>query len=110
MFLISSVLLNRFARSALSAKAISATAKRLLSDLGCTEGSHRQSLLTSNLDVLEMIKIFVNNKIDDNHRPKHNTLHPKASAFRSIVKNVVKDEAYGLHGNESNKIFLSHFR
>ncbi|KAI0558477.1 Ribonuclease H-like protein [Gracilaria domingensis] len=61
--IVSPVPFNRVARAAHSAQASSASAERLFSDLGRLEGHQRQSLLTSTLEMTEIIKAFVMGEI-----------------------------------------------
>ena len=56
---VSPVPFNKVARASLSSQASSAGAERRFSDLGRFEGRQRQSLLTSTLQMTEMIRVYV---------------------------------------------------
>ena len=83
--LISPIPFNRIAREMFSSQASSATAERILSDLGRLEGDQRQSLLSSTSEMIAIIRSFVLNELDANRRRQSDLLHPNAVAFRSIV-------------------------
>ena len=81
---------NKLARSALSSQASSASAERLFSDLGRMEGRFCQSILSSAVEMKEIIRAYVNLRLKDHFRPQNNTLHPDAAAFKSIVVEVTE--------------------
>lgn len=89
--MISPVPFNMIARAALSKQASSAPAERLFSDLGRKEGNQSQSLLSSTLEMKEMIRAFVGNEIRDIRLGQNGLLHPKAQAFRRTVERVARE-------------------
>lgn len=81
---------NTVARAFLSTQASSASAERLFSDLGRTEGRERQSLMSSTLEMTEMIRVFVNMDIEDSTLPQRGLQNPKAVAFKRTVQKVAR--------------------
>lgn len=78
-------------RAFLCAQASSASTEHLFSDLGRLEGRQRQSLLTSSMEVREIIIIFVLDDINSYSSLHKGFNHPKASAFVRVC-NIVSAE------------------
>ena len=54
------------------------------------EGRFCQSMLSSTVEMKEIIRPYVNLRLKDQYRPQNNTLHPEAAAFKSIVVEVAE--------------------
>lgn len=89
--MISPVPFNTIARAALSSQASSAPAERLFSDLGRREGNQSQSLLSSTLEMSEMIRVFVCNELKNAPLHQNGLMHPKGDAFRRLVRVVAHE-------------------
>ena len=79
---------NRLAKAAIASQASTASAERLFSDLGATEGRQRQSLLSSTISMTETIRVYVQTCLKDNTLPQSGILHPKAASFTSLVDKI----------------------
>lgn len=98
------MVLKLVSRSVLSVKSSLATAELFTSDKGCTEESQRQILTTCNVILLEIIEVFVNNKIDNNFHPQQIWICPKESVCQKTVENRADDVAYALIGHDKFQI------
>ena len=88
---ISPVPFNKVARACLSSQASSASAERLFSNLGRMEGRERQSMLSSTLEMTEMIRVFVYSRVEDIRNKPKGLLHVKAAAFKAVVEQVASE-------------------
>ena len=79
---------NKVIRAALSSQASSASAERLFSDLGRTEGRQRQTSLTSTLEMTELVRNYVNTELRGLQMPQTGLLHPRAFAFKRLARHV----------------------
>lgn len=89
--LISPVPFNGVAKACLASQASSASAERLFSDLGKIENNQSQSLMSSSLEMTEIIRVFVANELDSLENSQIGLMHPRASAFRALVNQVSKE-------------------
>lgn len=81
---------NIVAREFLPSQASSASAERLFSDLGRTEGRHRQSMLSGTLETTETIRVFVELQISDSLMPQKGLLSSVSAAFTRTVQQVTR--------------------
>lgn len=79
---------NKVARALLSSQASSASAERLFSNLGRTEGRERQSMLSSTLEMTQMIRSFALMRMEDICGPQNGLLSPQAAAFKRMVQEI----------------------
>ena len=82
---------NNIIRAFLASKASSASAERLLSDLGRIEGRQSQSILDCSLEMKETVRVFVKSQLNCSISPQSGTMHPLASAFKNVVKSIAAD-------------------
>lgn len=78
------VAFNKIAKAALSSQASSASAGRLFSDLGRLEGRKSQSLLSSSLEITEIIRNYVKMSLKGANGAQTGLLHPIPLAFKCI--------------------------
>lgn len=81
---------NKLARACLCTQASSASADRLFSDLGRMEVRACQSMLTSTIEMKEIIRVFVDLKLQEIKPPQGQFLHPKGVAFNRIVTEIAQ--------------------
>ena len=83
------------AKAVLSAQASSAPSERLFSDLGRKEGRQSQSMLSSTLEMSEIIRAFVRSELSKSGKTYINVhiriTHPSADAFRNLSIIVAHD-------------------
>lgn len=83
--MISPMPFNLLARSCLSCQASSALAERVFSDVGRMEGNQSQSLMSSSLEIIELVKSYTKAQLKVIKLPQNSTLHPDAVAFKRVV-------------------------
>ena len=88
--MISPMPFNLLARSCLSCQASSCLSERVFSDLGRLEGSQSQSLLTSTLEMKELIKSFTCAQLRIITLTQSTMLHPEAVAFKRLVNKIAE--------------------
>lgn len=81
---------NKLARACLCTQASSASAERLFSDLGRMEGRACQSMLTSTIEMKEIIRVFVDMRLEEIRPLQGKFLHPKGVAFNRLVTEIAQ--------------------
>lgn len=83
-----SVPFNIVALACLASLASYASAETLFSELERFENNHEQSLLTSKLEISEIIRTFKLNEVRDIRIPKNGLLLPEVSALKCLVEDL----------------------
>lgn len=89
--IVSPVPFNMVAKACFAAQASSASAERLFSDLGKIENNQCQSLLSSTLEMTELLRVFVQNEVSGSLKLQSGFLHPEAAAFKRLVTQVATE-------------------
>ncbi|KAI0562610.1 hypothetical protein FGB62_57g211 [Gracilaria domingensis] len=86
--LVSLLPFNMVAKAFPASQASSAAAERLFSDLGRSEGCTSQSLLSSTLEMCELIRFFVRDEMKAGSIVQSGLLHAKGEVFSRLVRKV----------------------